>query len=149
MVMPQSFADLKYHLIFSTKGRLPRIVPELASPLYEYIGGIVRNLGGKLLAFGGMPDHVHLLVSLGRDKSMSEVMRLIKTNSSKWLHETRPDVPFAWQDGYGAFTVSHSRLADVTSYISGQEEHHRTKTFEEEFHEFFRKHGIAIPDEGV
>src|SRR5215831_19451174 len=109
--MPQSFACLHYHLIFSTKNRIPSITAELQPRLYEYIGGILRAEQGRLISAGGMPDHVHLLLSLSREMAIAEAVRLIKSNSSKWIHETIPDQStFAWQTGYGAFTVSYSHL---------------------------------------
>jgi REP element-mobilizing transposase RayT len=85
--MPQSFACLHYHLIFSTKGRAPLQLGDLPSRLYAYFGGIVRSENGSLVAAGGMTDHVHLLVSLGRESSVSDVVRQIKGSSSKWIHE--------------------------------------------------------------
>src|SRR5262245_31164294 len=104
--MPQSFACIINHIIFSTKNRLPLIHPELQPRLYEYIGGILRNEKCCLLAAGGMPDHVHLLVSESKELSRYETVRLIKSNSSKWVHETIPmSRDFAWQAGYAAFSV--------------------------------------------
>src|SRR5881409_3671628 len=98
--MPQSFGSLHFHLVFSTKNRQPLIDAELQARLYEYIGGILRAEKSVLLAAGGMPDHVHLLVSLSRELSISETLRLIKANSSKWIHETFASLPtFAWQAG--------------------------------------------------
>ena len=121
--MPQSFASLTYHIIFSTKARFPALTGEMVPRLYDYIGGILKPHDGVLLAAGGMPDHVHLLTSLGRETSVAVAVRLIKTNSSKWIHDTFPEQrSFAWQTGYGAFTVSHSNLPSVKSYIAGQVE---------------------------
>jgi len=141
--MPQSFGSLHFHLIFSTKNRYPSIDPDLQSRLYEYIGGIVRAQKSALLAAGGMPDHVHLLVSLSRELSIAEILRLIKANSSKWVHSTFPDRrQFAWQAGYGAFSVSFSSLADAKEYIGHQAEHHRVRTFQDEYREFLRRHEL-------
>jgi putative transposase len=141
--MPQSFASLHVHIIFSTKNREPFISPEIETRLYEYIGGILRAEAASLIAAGGMPDHVHLLVSLTRDHSLAGVTRLIKANSSKWIHETFPQKrSFAWQVGYGAFSVSYSNIEGVKRYIAGQSEHHRKKTFQEEFVEFLERHEI-------
>ena len=124
--MPQSFTKLHYHLIFSTKHRLPTIRPEWQQRLYDYIGGIVCSEHGVLLAAGGIVDHVHLLVQLGQNRSLADVLRVVKTNSSKWVHEVFPDVTdFGWQRGYGAFTVSYSGLEAVRHYLSIQQEHHR------------------------
>jgi len=100
--MPQSFGSLHFHLVCSTKNRQPLLDAELQPRLYEYIGGILRAEKSVLLAAGGMPDHVHLLVSLSRELSVAETWRLVKANSSKWIHATFPDRQvFAWQAGYG------------------------------------------------
>ncbi len=143
--MPQSFTCLHYHLIFSTKNRLPFITSDLQSRLYEYIGGILRNNGSVLIAAGGMPDHIHLLVRLNKQLAVSDALRLIKTNSSKWVHDSFPEHQgFAWQEGFGAFTVSLSGLPDVKDYLAHQEEHHRQRTFKEEFMTILKKHGIEF-----
>ena len=143
--MPQSYASLHYHLVFSTKGREPLVDRALQPRLYEYIGGILRNGNGVLLAASGMPDHVHLLAGLHREMSVAEGVRLVKANSSKWIHETFPErYAFAWQAGYGAFTVSYSHLPQVRQYIATQEEHHRSRSFQEEFLAFLAKHDIPF-----
>jgi REP element-mobilizing transposase RayT len=134
-------------LIFSTKDRAPLITAEVRPRLFEYIGGILRSEKCALIAAGGMPDHVHLLVSMDRRISLSEAMRLVKTNSSRWVHGTFPALTgFAWQAGYGAFSVSHSHLQTVEAYLSRQAEHHRTVTFQEEFVAFLQRHGIAYDE---
>jgi REP element-mobilizing transposase RayT len=145
--MPQSFASLHCHLVFSTKNRVPLITPPLQPRLFAYCGGILRETGCALVAAGGTPDHVHLLVSLGREVAVAEAVRLVKANSSKWVHETFPDQhAFAWQAGYGAFAVSYSRLGPVKDYLARQAEHHRKKTFQEEFVAFLRRHGIEFDE---
>ena len=145
--MPQSFSCCYYHLIFSTKGRAPLILKEIQSRLFDYIGGILRSKGCALIAAGGMPDHVHLLVSLDRKTSVSEAMRLVKTNSSRWLHETFPVLSgFAWQVGYGAFSVSASNLESVEAYLAKQAEHHRKTTFQEEFVAFLERHKLTYDE---
>src|SRR5262249_55201997 len=107
--MPQSFAAVQIHVVFSTKNREPWITPELAPKLYASVPGLVAGPTGILLAAGGVADHVHLLVTLGRETSVSELVRLVKCNSSKWVHDTFPARrEFAWQNGYGAFSVSRS-----------------------------------------
>ena len=141
--MPQSLACLYAHLVFSTKNREPFIVPDLAPRLYAYIGGILRETGSVLIEAGGMPDHIHLLISLGRQVAVADTVRTIKSNSSRWVHETFPArAAFAWQSGYGAFTVSFSNVEAVREYIRGQEEHHKVRTFQDEFREFLRRHAI-------
>jgi REP element-mobilizing transposase RayT len=145
--MPQSFTCLHYHLVFSTKHRLAQITVDLAGRLYAYLGGILRSEGGCLLAAGGMPDHVHLLVRLSKQTSIAEALRLLKANSSKWIHETFPDRrDFAWQTGYGAFAVSFSSLASVQRYIAYQAQHHRTVTFQQELVEFLRRHRLEFDE---
>ena len=140
--MPQSFASLHAHIVFSTKHREPRLNLDLHPRLFEYIGGILRNDSCCLIAAGGMPDHVHLLVSLGRGNSIADTVRLIKSNSSSWIHDTlgRPDV--GWQVGYGAFSVSYSNLDQVRAYLADQENHHRQMTFQDEFRSLLSRHGL-------
>jgi REP element-mobilizing transposase RayT len=141
--VPQSLVSLNVHLVFSTKNREPFIDRELAPRLYGYVGGIVRNTGSVLLSIGGVADHVHLLVSLGRQTCIADLVRDVKSNSSGWVHDTFSDrARFAWQAGYGAFAVSVSLLDRVKGYIANQEEHHKKQTFKEEFREFLRQHGI-------
>jgi REP element-mobilizing transposase RayT len=145
--MPQSFAYLNCHIIFSTKNREPLLMPEWATRLYEYIGGTIRAKGGALLAAGGMPDHVHFSVSMGRQMSVSDAVRDIKSNSSRWIHETIADLRgFAWQEGYGAFSVSRSNVDDVKRYIGSQAEHHRVRSFQEEFLEFLKRHELEYDE---
>jgi putative transposase len=141
--VPQSFAAMYAHIVFSTKNRLPLIRPDWAPRLYDYIGGIIANREGRLLAAGGMPDHLHLLVSLGREWSLAELLRDIKAGSSKWVHDQfSGDRDFAWQNGYGAFSVSASNLDAVDGYIADQPRHHRT-LFQDEFRSLLRKHGLT------
>jgi putative transposase len=141
--MAHTYASLFYHCIFSTKDRAPQIVPQLAPDLFAYMGGIVRSLHGIPLLINGVADHVHMLIALPATLSIADAMRLVKTNSSKWVHERFPDhASFAWQSGYGAFSVSKSNVPSVDAYIARQEEHHRTMTFQEEFLAFLRRHGI-------
>ena len=145
--MPQSYASLHCHLIFSTKNREPSLSPTIQPRLFEYLGGILRAEDGRLIAAGGMPDHVHLLVSMGKQLSVADGVRIIKANSSKWVHETAPDLRgFAWQSGYGAFAVSHSQVEQVKACIANQADHHRTITFQEEFVRFLVRHGIDFDE---
>jgi REP-associated tyrosine transposase len=148
--MPQSLACLQVHFVFSTKNRLPVITPELAPRLYSYIGGIVRDAKCVLLCAGGMPDHVHLLISMSREMSASEMMRLVKANSSKWVHETFAEInSFAWQTGYGAFSVSFSMTDVVKGYIARQEEHHGNQSFQDEYRALLRKHEVPFDERYV
>jgi REP element-mobilizing transposase RayT len=138
--MPQSFAAVYLHVVFSTKNRDPWLTPELAPRDHEYVGEVVRGCGCRLLIAGGMPDHIHLLVSLGREVTISGLVREVKSASSRWVHDTFADRRgFAWQAGYGAFSVSPSRLETVTRHITNQEEHHRDRTFQDEFRAMLTK----------
>lgn len=112
--MSQSYTNLIYHIVFSTKNRQPLITNEIKPRLYEYIGGILRNKGGIALAIGGMNDHIHVLAKLRPDDSLSNVLRDLKANSSGWMHKVFPEMKdFSWQNGYGAFTVSASQIEIV------------------------------------
>jgi len=148
--MPQSFACLNCHIAFSTKNREPLILPDLAPRLYEYVGGTARNTGNVLMAAGGTADHVHLLVSLGKNSSAADVVRDLKANSSRWFDETCANLSgFAWQSGYGAFAVSYSNLSEVRRYIANQQEHHRAVTFKEEFLALLKRHNLEYDERYV
>lgn len=140
--MPQSFASLHCHIVFSTKHREPTIEPEIQPRLFEYIGGILRNHSCRLIAAGGIPDHVHLLVSLGRTLAVADAVRLIKSNSSGWMHEELALPEFHWQNGYGAFAVSYSNIGAVKTYLANPEHHHRRDSFQDEFRELLRRHDL-------
>src|SRR5215212_2205167 len=117
--MGHTYTSLLSHCIFSTKDRLPLIKPDIRDPLFAYLGGIVRSLHGSALIVGGVADHVHILASFPATLAMSDAMRLVKTNSSKWTNEEyRKLGGFAWQTGYGAFSVSRSNVDAVTAYIA-------------------------------
>jgi REP element-mobilizing transposase RayT len=138
-----SFTRLTYHIVFATKYRNPTISTEWKDRLYEYIGGIVRERKGQLIQVGGTADHIHLLARLSASIAVANVVRDLKAISSKWMNE-RPKVNqiFEWQIGYGAFTVSYSQRDVVKTYIQNQEEHHRRKTFQEEYIEILKRHDI-------
>ncbi len=145
--MAHTYASLLYHCIFSTKDRVPVIVPKLAPELFAYMGGIVRSLDGIPMLINGVVDHVHMMIALPPTLSVADTMRLLKTNSSKWVHEGSSEyASFAWQTGYGAFSVSRSNVPAVEAYIAKQEEHHRTMTFQEEFVAFLKRHGISYDE---
>lgn len=130
-IMPQSLSNLLVHAVFSTKLREPLLSSDLRVRLDPYMGGISRELNCPVLAIGGVEDHTHLLVALHPTTALADWIRVIKSNSSKWIHETFPDRRnFAWQSGYGAFAVSASNRDDVVDYIRRQPEHHRTRTFQ-------------------
>lgn len=143
--MSHTYAKLLYHCIFSTKARLPQIEDRMRDRLCAYIGGILEHRGGRLIKAGGGENHIHLLAELDATVSVSDVMRDVKANSSKWIHETFPAAAsFRWQTGYAAFTVSASAASDVIRYLEHQDEHHRTRTFEQEFVEFLQRHDIEF-----
>ena len=143
--MPHTFTNLLTHIVFSTKERAPLIDSDLKPKLHAYMGGIVRELKGTPLLINGTADHVHLFVALPPTVSTSDALRVLKTNSSRWVHDTRRK-PFSWQAGYGAFSVSHSNAQAVTRYIAHQEEHHRKISFKEEFVIFLRRHAIEFDE---
>jgi len=133
------------HFVFSTKHHEKWLIPEIKGKLFSYIGGIARENGFKLIKGGGIEDHVHLLVSLSATISISNAVKYIKGGSSRWIHENYKNMQsFAWQEGYGAFSVSISQLEKTIKYIANQEEHHRHKTFREEIIEFLKFHGIVF-----
>jgi putative transposase len=138
-----TYTKLLYHTVFSTKERAPLIDAELAPDLYAYFGGIVRELNGEAIIVGGVADHVHALLRLPPTLAISDAMRVVKTNSSLWVHQTRPALwEFAWQTGYAAFTVSRSGSDSVQHYIATQEEHHRRRSYQDELRELLRRHDI-------
>jgi putative transposase len=137
--MPHAYARKYVHVIFSTKDRRPWI--RQPDQLHSYMIGIAKELAIDVHAIGGTEDHVHLLMALPPRISVAHAVRVIKANSSQWMNETGH--LFAWQQGYGVFSASVSNLQPVIDYIGRQVEHHRKRTFEEEFREFLRKHGLA------
>jgi REP element-mobilizing transposase RayT len=144
--MADTFTNLLTHVIFSTKDRLPLITPEIKPRLHAYLGGIVRSLDGIALAIDGPIDHVHLLIKTPASAALADVIRTVKANSSRWVHETFPRADFAWQTGYGAFSVSFSNVEQVRTYIANQEDHHKTISFQEEFVAFLKRHSIEYDE---
>jgi putative transposase len=144
--MPSTHLSLHYHLIFSTKNRHPFIKESWRGRLHAFLGGAVRSLEGVPEAVGGTGDHIHLLVGLRANHTLADVLRDIKSASSHWVHDTIGVRDFAWQDGYGAFTVSASLIEKVKIYIAHQEEHHRKRTFQEEYVEFLNQSGVEYDE---
>lgn len=145
-----TFTNLLFHVVYSTKYRKPTIERQWQDNLYGYIGGIIRDKKGTLLCMGGVADHVHILVKLSPTIAISELLRLIKSNSSRMVNETiRPQIPFEWQPGYAAFSVSESQYPIVRKYILNQEEHHYMMSFEEEFIELLERHKIGYDQKYV
>jgi REP element-mobilizing transposase RayT len=129
------------HCVFSTKGRKDLILGELRRKLWAYLMGIARNLGITLISVGGTSNHVHLLISPPATMPLAEAVQKLKANSSRWMGEQ--GLSFEWQKGYGAFSVSSSLVETVKAYIRNQEEHHRKRTFEEEFLGLLKKSGVV------
>jgi putative transposase len=145
--MASTLTNLLYHIVFSTKMRQDVIVPELQTDLYPYIGGIIRGEKGILLKIGGTANHLHILVKFSPVMSVSKMVQHIKGNSSKWVNaERRMACRFAWQRGYGAFSVSESSAEAISSYIEAQEGHHKMMTFQEEFLLLLKKHHIPYDE---
>src|SRR5437764_14629170 len=145
--MSDSYTNLLYNIVFSTKDRRPLITLEYEPRLYDYIGGTIRSLGGICLELNGTQDHIHLLAKLRPDRAVSDLLRDLKANASGWMHDVFPALKdFSWQRGYGAFTVSQSNVAAVRHYIARQKEHHRKISFRDEFIQFLRENDIAYDE---
>ena len=142
--MPNTYTSLHYHIVFSTKHRERWLVLENEQRIWAYLGGIAKENKIQPIKIGGIEDHVHLLLGAPATLAPCKIAQLIKGGSSAWIHDTFPDLKgFAWQDGYGAFSVSQSNVPDVAAYIHDQRAHHRTKTFQEEYLAMLRKHHIV------
>ena len=145
--MSQSLSNLTFHFVFSTKHRRRLILPEIQPRLHQFIAGILRSKKSRLLTAGGMPDHLHLLVSLDRALCVSEALREIKSNSCRWIHQNFPNLSvFAWQKGYSAFSVSFSQVQRVKHYIEHQEAHHQKRTFKEELLWLLKSHRVEFDE---
>ena len=148
--MSHTYVNALFHCVFSTKERRRLISPALQERLWPMMGGIARENGLKALTIGGVEDHVHLLLSLSTTVSIAKAIQLIKGVSSKWVHDTFPTHDlFAWQEGYGAFSIGVSQTNATLAYIRSQPEHHRQTTFQEEFRAFLKKHGIQYDERYV
>ena len=148
--MGHTYSNILIHVIFSTKDRALTIGEDIRERLYQYMAGLAREECGRAWKIGGTDNHVHALLSIRADVSISEAMRKWKSLSSGWVHQTFPGHDgFAWQLGYGAFSVSQSNADHVTEYIGKQGEHHRKVTFEEEFIALLDRHGIQYDREHI
>ena len=149
-IMPQSLHCTYGHLIFSTKNREPMITGEIESRLYEYLGGIVRNLKASLIEINGMPDHVHLLIRESKSIADQDFMGQLKGDSSRWMNATFTDRPrFSWQAGYGWFSVNPPDVEVAAGYIQGQKDHHRKTTFQDEYRKFLRTYRVEFDERYV
>jgi REP element-mobilizing transposase RayT len=138
-----------FHCVFSTKERLNSIPSDLKLKLWDYIGGIAKQNGMRSLRVGGTKNHVHIALHVPAAMTVAKAMQLIKAGSSKWLNEHPRSARFEWQEGYGAFSIGVSRLDATVAYIDAQEEHHRKRTFEEEYVSFLKRHGIEYDERYV
>jgi putative transposase len=148
--MPQSLARLHIHLIFSTKNRERFLRDAVRDSLHRYMATVLQNFGCAPVLINSVEDHVHILFELGRTVSISGAVEEVKTTSSKWIKTQGSSYStFAWQAGYGAFAVSESNVESVREYIANQPEHHRLKTFQEEYRIFLERHRIAFDERYV
>jgi REP element-mobilizing transposase RayT len=148
--MAQSLSNVLLHVVFSTKNRQPWIDTDIAEELLRYVGGICRELKCPTQKIGGVDDHVHIACSLSRTITIAKLVEEIKTGSSKWI-KTKGDrfADFAWQNGYGAFSIGQSQLADLIRYIANQREHHRRVSYQDEFRQFLAKYEIEYDERYV
>jgi putative transposase len=145
--MGQSLSQVYIHLTFGTKNRYPFIKQETEERLHAYLAGTLKNYESPSLAINSVPDHVHILFRLSKNYTLAKVVEEIKKQSSKWLKEIGAEYQkFSWQQGYGAFSVSSSKIDVVKKYINNQKEHHRLKTYLEEVETFFREYGATEYD---
>ena len=148
--MANTYTQLYFHIVFAVKGRTNLINKDWQDDLYKYITGIVSNKEQKMMFINGMPDHVHLLIGTKPNCNLSDLLRDIKCNSSKWINKKQfIKGKFDWQTGFGAFTVSQSQLNKVINYIEHQEDHHRNKSFKEEYIDFLKAYNIDYNDDYI
>ncbi len=148
--MPQSLSELLVHLIFSTKDREPFLTPAIRSDMHGYLAATIRLLDAECYRVGGTADHVHLAIRLPRTVTVAKLVQTAKANSSKWAKTLNPALRhFAWQRGYGVFSVSKTHLRPLVDYIDHQEEHHRTLTFQDEYRKLLVKLGVEFDERYV
>ena len=145
--MVQSLANVLIHLVFSTKGRVGLIRPEIRDDLWRYLAAICNAQGCPAHQAGGTDDHVHIALSLSRTTSVSKLAEQVKKSSSKWIKtKGKPYAAFSWQAGYGAFSIGQSQLGAVKRYIDAQEEHHKRRSFKDEFLQLLRKYSVEFDE---
>lgn len=147
--MASTLTSLLIHIVFSTKHRQPMIAPEIDEGLYAYIGGICRGNACVLRAGGGSFDHAHLYVSLAKTVALSDLVMQIKRDSSAWMKASGGPADFGWQDGYSAFSIGRSQSEDLVRYISGQREHHRVTSFQDELRSILKKYDVDYDERYV
>jgi putative transposase len=145
--MPGTYSQIYIQIVFAVKGRVSLIHSTWEERLYQYITGIVQNQEQKMLAINGMPDHIHFLIGMRPSCCLSDLIREVKKSSNDFIKDNKlTKYKFNWQEGYGAFSYSHSQLKDVISYIMNQKKHHRKKTFKEEYLDFLEKFNVAFEE---
>jgi putative transposase len=145
--MAHTFTNLLTHVVFSTSGRAPYLADGIRSDIHAYIGGILRKLKATPIVIGGTSDHVHFLIRVPADMTLADCMRVVKANSSRWLKQRWPERrAFAWQGGYGAFSVSESTRGAVIRYIEDPVQHHRRISFQDEFLVLLKRHGVDFDE---
>ncbi len=148
--MAHTYGSCLYHFVFSTHNRQNTLPGEWRRRLWEYMGGTARNEGMESLGIGGTENHCHALIMIPPAMAPAKGIQFIKGNSSRWINETlEPPFPFAWQEGYGVFTIGFSQIEKTRAYIQNQEERHRELTFEEEYTAFLKKHMIVYKEDYV
>jgi len=148
--MAHTFTELLVHIVFSTSGRRPLLSDEIRQDVHAYLGGILRELHADPITIGGTADHIHVLTRLPADLAVADCLRVVKTNSSRWIKEKWPERRmFAWQGGYAAFSVSKSSRGAVLRYIQTQDQHHQRISFQQEFHTLLCKHGVEFDERYV
>ena len=147
--MSHTYSSNRVHVIFSTKERQKYLSSDCQAKLWPYMSGIAHHHGFEALKIGGVADHVHALLLLPPTLPLAKAVQMLKGSSSHWLNENRSGPAFAWQEGYGAFSVSASQTDDVVRYIANQAEHHAKRSYEEEFLGFLKKYGIAYDPQYV
>lgn len=148
--MGQSLVKIYSHIVFSTKNRFPFIKPPYEDELHAYLGGICKKLECQPIMIGGYTDHVHMLCLLSKKIAIMELLEEVKSHSSKWIKtKDKALSKFYWQDGYGAFSINPTEVEKVKIYIGSQQEHHKTKTFQEEFRAFLKKYSVEYDERYV
>jgi REP element-mobilizing transposase RayT len=146
--MPQSLANILIHVIWSTKERRPLIADEVRPQLHGYMAGILINIESPALVINSVADHAHILCQLSKNLAACKLVEEVKKSSSKWMKEQGVK-EFAWQNGYGVFSMSQSNADAVRKYIEGQPEHHQKRDFKDEFREFCKRYNVAIDERYV
>ena len=148
--MANTYTQIHIQLVFAVQHRYNLITPELKEPLNKYITGIIKNNGHKLLIINGMPDHIHILLGLRPIQSISNLVKAIKQDSSKWINSTQDRrYKFAWQAGYGAFSYAKNDVPRVTEYIKNQEAHHKKRTFKDEYLAMLKAHSVEFDEKNL